>query len=54
MGDRFTEISADKLFAQDKEEISKLLEFTGSNIPLNKAVDHFKTKINEKAHKCQS
>ncbi|KKL52899.1 hypothetical protein LCGC14_2280870, partial [marine sediment metagenome] len=54
MGDRFIEISADKLFAQDKDEITKLLEFTGSDIPLDDAVEHFKTKINEKAHKCRS
>jgi len=54
MGDRWVEISADKLFAQDKIEIAKLLQFTGSDIPLDKAVNHFKTKINEKAHKCRS
>ncbi len=53
MGDRWIEISSDKLFAQDKDEITKLLEFTGSDIPLDKAVDHFKTKINEKAHKAR-
>jgi len=51
MGDRFIEISADKLFSQDREEIAKLLEFVGSDIDIDNAVDHFGTKINEKAHK---
>ncbi len=51
MGDRFLEISADRLFGQDREEIAKLLEFTGSDIDLDRAVEHFGTKINEKAHR---
>lgn len=51
MGDRFTEISSDKLFRQDRDEIAKLLEFTGSDIDIEFAVEHFATKINEKAHK---
>ena len=51
MGDRFLEISADKLFAQDREEVAKLLEFTGSDIDLDAGVEHFGTKINEKRHK---
>jgi hypothetical protein len=50
----FIEISADKLFAQDRDEIRKLLEFTGSDIDIDLAVEHFGTKINEKAHKCRS
>jgi len=54
MGDRFMEISSDKLFAQDREEIARLLEFTGSDIDLDVAVEHFSKKINEKAHKCLS
>jgi hypothetical protein len=54
MGDRWIEISADRLFGQDTEEIAKLLEFTGSDIPLEDAVEHFKTPINVKAHKCRS
>ena len=55
MGDRWIEISADRLFAQDKDEIARLLEFTGSDISLDNAVEHFKTPINVKAHKvCQS
>ena len=54
MGDRFLEISSDRLFAQDREEVAKLLEFTGSDIDLDFAVEHFSRKINEKAHKCLS
>ncbi len=55
MGDRWIEISSDKLFAQDKDEITRLLEFTGSDIPLDNAVEHFKTPVNVKAHRvCRS
>ena len=43
---RFIEISADKLFQQDKEEIQRLEDFTGVTVG-----DHFKTVYNEKAHK---
>lgn len=53
MGFRWIEISADKLFSQDREEISKLLEFVGSDIDLDQAVNHFSKKINEKAHKAK-
>lgn len=48
MGDRFIEISADKLFAQDEVEIARLLAFTGSDIRLDQAVAHYGIKINEK------
>lgn len=51
MGDRYIEISADKLFAQDEDEINRLLEFTGSDISLDQAKRHFATKVNEKKHK---
>jgi hypothetical protein len=51
MGDRYIEISSDKLFAQDKEEIKRLLDFIGSDITVKKAVKHYGTKINEKKHK---
>lgn len=51
MGDRWIEISSDRLFAQDREEVAKLLEFVGSDIDLDVAVEHFATKINEKRHK---
>ena len=51
MGDRFIEISSDKLFAQDEAEINRLLEFTGSDIKLDEAKEHFTQKINEKRHK---
>lgn len=46
--DRFIEISADSLFAQDEREIRKLLDFTGSDVTLEKAKEHFSHKINEK------
>jgi len=51
MGDRFIEISADKLFSQDEGEVARLLEFTNSDIPPDKAVKHFATRINGKDHK---
>jgi hypothetical protein len=55
MGDRWIEISSDKLFAQDPDEIEKLLEFVGSDVSLEDAVEHFKTPVNVKAHKvCRS
>lgn len=49
--ERFAEISSDKLFAQDEDEVRRLLEFTGSDVPLDTALTHFGTKHNEKAHK---
>ena len=49
--DRFVEISADRLFAQDPVEIDRLLDFTGTGISLDDAVVHFGTPINEKRHK---
>lgn len=51
MGSRFIEVQAEKLFSQDRDEIARLLDFIGSDIPLDMAVDHYGTKINEKAHK---
>lgn len=51
MGERYIEISSDKLFARDRDEIGWLLEFTGAGIGLDDAMAHFSTKINEKAHK---
>ena len=51
LGDRFIEISADKLFAQDRDEVARLIEFTGSGLYLDEAVDHFAVKINQKAAK---
>ena len=49
--DRFLEISAEKLFSQDREEIRKLLDFTNSDVSVYAAMEHYKTKINEKKHK---
>lgn len=51
MGDRFIEISSDKLFAQDLDEVKKLVDFVGFDIPFKEAVSHFKTAHNSKAHK---
>jgi len=51
LGDRVLNVSSDRLFAQDREEIARLLKFTGSDIDLDFAVAHFARKINEKAHK---
>jgi hypothetical protein len=51
LGERYIKISSDRLFARDKQETSKLLDFVGSDIPVKDATDHFKTKYNEKAHK---
>ena len=51
LGERFIEISADKLFARDQNEIKRLLEFSNGGIPLTRASKHFAVKINEKAHR---
>ena len=50
MGDRWIEISSDKLFDQDKSEIDKLLELIGSDVPIEKAEEHFKMPVNVLAH----
>jgi len=49
--ERFLEVSSDKLFAQDKEEIERLKDFTECEIPLDEMIAHFAHKYNEKAHK---
>ena len=53
MGGRFIEVQAEDLFTQKRDEIGRLLDFIGAGIPLDDAVVHFGTKINEKAHKAQ-
>ena len=53
MGDRFIEISSDKLFAKDTEETEKFKEFTGIPLSINEIKEHFSKKINEKKHKDQ-
>ena len=53
MGDRFIEISSDKLFAKDTEETEKFKEFTGIPLSINEIKEHFSKKINEKKHKHQ-
>lgn len=49
--ERFIEISSDKLFAQDDEEVARLSEFLC--IDKDMAKQHFGTVYNEKAHKVQ-
>jgi hypothetical protein len=49
--ERFIEVSSDKLFAQDREEIGRLLAFTEADISIHDAVEHFGTKINSKDHR---
>ncbi len=51
LGDRYIEISAEKLFARDKREIKRLLDFIESDITVAKAAKHYRKKINEKKHK---
>jgi len=51
MGDRWIEVSANKLFAGNQAEISTLLAFTDAGISLETALEHFKTPVNEKKHK---
>lgn len=47
MGDRFIEISSDKLFDQDQEEIERLESFTGITVPDG----YFAIPYNQKVHK---
>ena len=54
MGYRFIELSADKLFAQDVDEIYNLWHFAALDIPCREVRDHFSQKINEKAHKVKN
>lgn len=49
--DRVLELSSDKLFDHDRDEMRKLLDFTDCSLTLNNVNDHFKIKHNEKAHK---
>lgn len=51
ISDRWIEISADKLFAQDEDEIWKLRKFLDLEIDFDDMVDHFGTVHNRKAHK---
>jgi len=51
LGDRFIEISADKLFAQDLTEIMRFIEFTETDLLPNDLVNHYSNVYNEKAHK---
>ena len=51
MGDRFIEISSDKLFDLDPTEIRKLMDFAEIDLPYQSVADHFRQKHNEKIHK---
>lgn len=51
ISDRWIEISSDKLFAQDEDEIRRLVDFAELDIPFNDAVGHFGNVYNRKAHK---
>lgn len=53
MGDRFIEISSDKLFDQDMTEIMRFIDFTEIDLLPNDLVRHFSTVYNEKAHKVE-
>ncbi len=50
---RFIEIEAEKLFAQDREELGRLLDFIDADISLDRAMAHFETPVNAKAHKAR-
>ena len=51
ISDRWIEISADKLFSQDTQEVSRLHDFLELEIPLDQSIEHFGTIHNRKAHK---
>lgn len=51
IGDYFLEISADKLFAKDEEEIIKLIEFSGIEKSVKEVAEHFSIPYNQKSHK---
>lgn len=50
-GDRFIEISADKLFAGDVHEIERLRTFAELDISMRDAVKHYERPLNAKLHK---
>jgi len=50
-GDRYLEVSAEKLFDQDLEECLKLQQFMDLDLTLDEIQIHYEKKINEKAHK---
>ena len=51
LNDRFIEIDSNKLFAQDRDEVDRLITFTGSELALDDAVEHFAVKINQKVNR---
>jgi hypothetical protein len=53
-GDRFVEISADRLFAGDRDEMVKLIEFTGLEKTLDEVEESYQQPLNAKIHKADS
>lgn len=51
LGDRFIEVDANKLFARDRAEIEKLITFTGAELDIDDAVEHFAVKLNQKLNR---
>jgi hypothetical protein len=51
IGDRWIEISADKLFNLDEVEIKRLRDFCEIDLPFHEVKKHFEHVHNEKAHK---
>ena len=49
--ERYIEISSDRLFAQDEDEIRSLIDFTEADISVDAAVEHFSKKFNAKDHR---
>lgn len=49
--DRTEKISADALFAQDRDECERLIAALGADLDLNETVEHFALPYNEKRHK---
>jgi len=51
MGNRFIELSSDKLFAKDDNEIKKLIDFIDIDLSEEEVKRHFSIPYNQKAHK---
>lgn len=51
VGDRLLEINSEDLFMCDRDTIGLFLDFIGSDVSVEHAIDHFKKPINEKSHR---
>lgn len=51
LGGRLMVVDAESLFSGGEWAIKDLLRFIGSDVPYLTAVDHYKTKVNEKSHR---